>query len=297
MTLAQVAGALLLSQRHVEALEADEPTAFYNHTFYDQARRRYAVLLGLAAPPDEPPATPIAADLEAPPVPQITLRPTASSTISPHRASPVTGARIRAALLALVLVVSTALLIWQRDALVEMLERVPGSDPQTPAEVPSAEPEPPPAPPDATPSTAESPLSRESAPAVDMPPQANGVPDATRPPPNSIVATEEVPNIGVGEHPGDAAYLFEAQRLCWVFARETSGKETKVTLKAGQRLALPAQLNYLAVGDLSAVRIWVDSSERDLASFSANGRVARLGPAELRVLRNGSGASNLSPTD
>ncbi len=300
MTLAQVAGSLLLSQRHVEALEADDPSAFYNHTFYEQARRRYAVLLGLAAPPDEPLDTPIAADLEAPPVPPITPRPAATSSSSTRRTSPVTGARIGSVLLALLLLASTAFLIWQRDGLIEMLERVLGSDVQDPAGVPSAEPEPQPSPPEAMPSAMESAAPLQPALAPTGPtrtPPAGAVAESPPQQPNSVVAPEEIPNIGVGEQVGDAAYLFEAQRLCWVFARETNGKETKVTLKAGQRLALPGRLAYLAVGDLSAVRVWVDSSERDLATFSANGRVARLGPAELRVLRNGAGASSLSPTD
>ena len=301
MTLAQVAGSLLLSQRHIEALEADDPAAFYNHAFYERARRRYVVLLGLAAPSDEPLSTPIEADLEAPALPQITPWPTAPSTSSTRRASPVTGSRIRTALMVLVLLIPTAILVWQRDALIEMLERAVGTDPQHPAEAPSAEPEAPPTPPGATPSTmGPTPLSQPLiAPAgtTGAPPPASAVTEASRPPPKNLVTADEEPAIDITETVGDAAYLFEAQRLCWVFAREISGKETKVTLKAGQRLALPGELNYLAVGDLSAVRVWVDNSERDLGTFSANGRVARLGPAELRVLRNGAGASNLSPTD
>ncbi len=267
MTLAQVAGALLLSQRHVEALEADEPTAFYNHTFYQQARRRYAVLIGLSAPPDEPAPPPIEVDFERPP-PAVTARPSAVSTTRRHR--PVR--RLQAVLVALFAVALAGLLVWQGNGppgmLVSDIEPSPQPATATPPDVPDAVPEQPAAVPDAAGAT---PVAE---------PAARSTIDNTPAGPLDTNAAE--PAV-------DAVYLFEAQRLCWVFARQINGKETKVTLKAGQRLALPGLLRYLAVGDLAAVRIWVDGSERDLQGFSADGKVARLGPAELRELRSGAG--------
>jgi len=295
MTLAQVAGSLLLSQRHVEALEADDPAAFYNHTFYEQARRRYAVLLGLVLAPDEPLDEPTKSDLEPPPVPQVVARSAAVSDSNARHESAFSSRQIRAAGLALLLLLLVALLIWQRHALFEMLGRVLGADSQSPADTLSAEPEPLPTPPEATPSATEftppsQPASLPAGPAS-TPTQASAVPNTLMPPPNSDATPAGVPSVGVDEPVSGATYVFEAQRLCWVFARETTGKETKVTLKAGQRLSLPGRLAYLAIGDLAAVRVWVDGAERDLTPFSTDGRVTRLGPQELRAVQDGIDAS------
>jgi len=300
MTLAQVAGALLLSQRHVEALEADDPAAFYNHTFYQQARRRYAVLLGLSAPPD----VPVIAATEAEPEPQTLAQApahaTAVSADQPRRAAPVSGARISAVLAMVIALALTALLVWQGETLLGMLADDPAPTPPLVADAPIEVPDPVPETVMAADPAEGATATKESAtpaPASTDTPPPKVAPDAPKPLSGPVAGTAIESGIEIIAPAAETVYLFEAQRLCWVFARENSGKETKVTLKAGQRLNLPGQLSYLAVGDLAAVRVWVDGSERNLAAFSANGRVARLGPAELRVLRNGTSASSLSPTD
>lgn len=288
MTTAQAASQLLLSQRHVEALEADDPSAFYNITFYEQARRRYARLLGLIDSSAEPTETLLEADTRPPPVASHSA--SAPPTFGRERRNPL------GLLAGILLLVVLGVLAWQADALQGAISgwfAGPSSEDALPA-APALEP--------AIQDAAE-PANRQDVPgeapttdkppAQEPPPQTGATQDATRPAKAVAKSTADrhtedsanAPETGVG----DAAYLFEAQRLCWVFARATSGKETKITLKTGQRLTLPSQLAYLAVGDLAAVRVWVDGSQRDLSPFSADGRIARLGPAELRTLRSQAG--------
>jgi len=292
MTQAQAAGDLLLSQRHVEALEADDPAAFYNHTFYQQARRRYAVLLGLYPPQEEP--TRIGAGAQPEPAPPSTDLPAFDSAFPQRNAS----TRRRTAMMALVALGLAGWLIWQGGALLRILPGDQVTDsPQEPDTASLAAEVAPAMPGGASPAT--------------PPTAAEPTAENTRPPPAPLKKpTTREPTAGAGYSnaattgDGDATevvsadeavYLFEAQRLSWVFARETSGKETRRTLKAGQKLALPGELRYLAIGDVTAVRLWVEGSERDLDGYSVDGRTARLGPPELRELRTG--ASQPGPAD
>ncbi|MFZ4498363.1 MAG: helix-turn-helix domain-containing protein [Burkholderiales bacterium] len=280
MTLAQVAGALLLSQRHVEALEADEPAAFYNRNFYDQARRRYAVLLELVDAKAPSAIEPAPADES--PAPVLLPRQAADSLGTRPAAAPARGLPTKALILALLASTAGIYVVSQGDA---VLESIRGALPTAPvATAPLA-----PARDDAVPESA--PSTAQPLPAPLDKPTGNGPgPDSSAP------DARQAPNLVPQATAPEPAFLFEAQRLCWVFARQTSGQETKVTLKAGQRLALPEDLRYLAVGDLSAIRILVDGEPRDLGAFSSDGRVARLGPAELRSLRTGSPPASSSNT-
>jgi len=293
MTLAQVANELLLSKRHVQALEAEDPGAFYNHTFYQQAQRRYASLLGFAVAPVAETAGPEVAVVEPLPLAKPPTLADMPAGLGATRAGPAEkkGRGLRTALL-VVLMLATALLVWRGETLVDgvlgMMERGPAAAPQEPSTGTSTEPV---EAAEAAPTTGQDYGTAQESVEV---PKAAAVANALA----SIDSTSggEIESVGIVPV-GEAVYLFDAHRLCWIFAREVSGKETQVTLKAGQRLALPGQLSYLAVGDVSAARVWVDGSERDLSGFSSNGRVARLGPAELRLLRNGANAATTPPTD
>ena len=299
ITTAQAASQLLLSQRHIDALEADDPSAFYNITFFEQARRRYAQLLGLIEPSAQP--------TEAPPETEILPPPAAShSSSAPPAFERGRGERgkPRALLAGILLLLVLGVLAWQGDALRGAISgwfaaptpevALPAAPALEPATQGAAEPA------SAQDVPAETP-SMDTPPAQDTPPQTGATQEATKPAKTVARSTAGPLTDGSANAPetavGDTAYLFEAQRLCWIFARESSGKEVQLTLKAGQRLTLPSQLAYLAVGDLGAVRVWVDGSQRDLSSFSANGRVARLGPAELRALRSGSGRDPAAGVD
>ena len=280
MTTAQVSRALLLSQRHIEALEADDPSAFYNASFYEQARRRYAELLGLELPPDAPsPSTSLLASA--------TDRATASS--------PMRGSRIRTGPdipprksnsrwigVTWMAIGAAGLVTWygfgpfglpmandeaRSDRSLAAVADAPASaEPPASAEAPA----------DAGPRT------DTSVPAqVVTTPPASAAPDT-----GSIAIAATAATASTARTAEDSSgYLFEAHRPCWVFARTTDGDVTTLTLKAGQRLTLPKQLRYLAVGDITAVRLWAQGTERDLRRFSADGHIVRLGPTELQALQ------------
>lgn len=277
MTTAQVSRALLLSQRHIEALEADDPSAFYNASFYEQARRRYAELLGLELPADAPP-------------PSTSLL--ASGTDGVTASSPMRGSRIKTGPHAhsrksnsrwigvvWVAIGAAGLVTWYGfgpfglptandearpdRSLAAIADAPANAEPPASVEAPA----------DAGPRT------DTSVPAqVVTTPPASAAPDT-----GSIAIAATASTAWTAED--SSGYLFEAHQPCWIFARKTDGDVTTLTLKAGQRLTLPKQLRYLAIGDITAVRLWTQGTERDLQRFSADGHIVRLGLTELRALQ------------
>ncbi|MBU3694691.1 MAG: helix-turn-helix domain-containing protein [Rhodocyclaceae bacterium] len=123
------------------------------------------------------------------------------------------------------------------------------------------------------------------------------VESAAMPDPAPVVAAAPVTPLGPPEktakpraEPAEAAaeagpYHLEAQGPSWIFTRDSSGKETESTLRAGQTLSLPEDLAFLAVGDVNVVSFSVDGVEQNLAAFSKDGRVARLKQSDLERLR------------
>jgi len=276
MTAAEAAAALMLSQRHIEALETDQVAGFYNPSFYRQAQRRYAVLLGLA--PAEAPTMPAApgAPAVSPPTPAAAARPGAATAAKRS---------LSMRLLALLALAAAVFAIAEGDALIALLggassgSAVATAPPPAPQRDAPAEPAPAAALPAPTglpenpatvptPDVATAPAARAAASAAMATPPATREAVASAPPPGSPTP----------------ALLLEALGPCWVFARQTSGKETELTLSAGQQLVLPGSLSYLAVGDVSELRVFVAGAPRDLAPFSRDGRVARLRATELRLL-------------
>jgi hypothetical protein len=83
----------------------------------------------------------------------------------------------------------------------------------------------------------------------------------------------------------DIGFVIHANGLCWVFARDTSGRETEVTLRAGEDLQLARDLNYLAIGDVTAIELRFGSQTRDIVGLAKDRRVLRLNQTELSRLR------------
>lgn len=322
IAIADVANRLLLSQTQVRALEAGDASAFYNQGFYAQALKRYRTLLGLPeqaeasslpqpAVSDTPssslqvtedsPTAPAATTWSAPApqtasgdqAPPADDRSTASTGDIP---APSRKPRVLLPTLSLVLLLVAGIYAITHGGAIETALRdlLAMISPPKPAAVALIEAAPDPA--DAAETgPGQGPESPASAPAI-QPDATPSAPDARGParpadsavsPPAPINPTSSIP---VVPEPPTRATGFElrASGFCWVFARDADGKETEVTLRPGQSVSLPGNLAYLAIGDVDAVALRFNGSERDISKLSGDSRVARLRLADLDALRRAS---------
>jgi len=313
LSVGDVAGRLLLSKRHVLALEAADPSAFYNESFYRQAMARYRALMGLSAPDQRsiPPIPSPAAQSPAASIPSlvqpvvepksIPVSPALATTpTAPREPAPVpaTERRERASAdnssspgpqRSLAVLLSIALAMAAVGALmIAMPERIAQltggwssnqDSPPEPVEAPAPD----------KPAESAMPPAAEPDPASAMTDAPVPAPVTEAAPPEPPATTPQRPATAMAS-PSAPGFGLLATDLCWVFARDASGKETEATLRPGQRLELPASLTYLAIGDISALRVSVDGHERDLARFSKDGKVVRLRQIDLEALRPSQGA-------
>jgi hypothetical protein len=305
LSVGDVAGRLLLSKRLVLALEAADPSAFYNESFYRQALARYRALLALNAPeqglipPTSEPAQSSAKSIPflAEPVEPTSMRvapavatrpaemwdpapaPKQGTTASANKASSTGLQRSLASLLSITLAVAAigVLMIAAPEQIAQLTGERPlrqGSLPE-PREAPaSVYPADTPMPPATEPAPGSA---LTDAPDLAVPATGTSAPQTPAAKPQRPTATTVAPSA--------TGFGLEATALCWVFARDASGKETEATLRPGQKLVLPAHLTYLAIGDISALRVLVDGQERDLARLSKDGKVVRLRQSDLEMLR------------
>lgn len=320
IAIADVANRLLLSQTQVRALEAGDASAFYNLGFYAQAMKRYRALLGL---PEHAVASALAqpADIDASPTtqpaedrpaasaatPRLAPAPqTATAELAPpaedHATTPKAGTplparqpRVLLPTLSLVLLLVTGIYaITHSDtiepALRDLLAIISSPKPAAVAHTAATAD---PADPTATgpEQGPESPASARAIPldAAPAEPTADAHPPTLTAEPASAPAgpTASTSTITVVQEQPARVSGFElvASGLCWVFARDADGKETEVTLRPGQSISLPGNLAYLAIGDVGAVTLRVNGTERDISKLSGDSRVARLRLADLDTLR------------
>jgi cytoskeletal protein RodZ len=281
MAIEDVANRLLLSPRQVRALEDGLVSAFYNQSFFNQAQTRYLELLGLSVADTPPPFVSGAGIDRVTPSP---VAPMLSAERPPTPSAPRTVVdtdKAPSSTLAIVLAVLTLIGV---GAYTVYYTQTPNRPPrELPPAREAAQPAPevntapvdtaivePPNPVD-TPAIDVVPIAPPAAPlGAASPTVAPPTPDATVPP------TSRRSDIG---------FVIHANGLCWVFARDASGRETEVTLRAGEDLQLARDLNYLAIGDVTAIELRFGNQTRDIVGLAKDRRVLRLNQTELSRLR------------
>lgn len=288
MAIEDVANRLLLSPRQVRALEDGLVSAFYNQSFFNQAQTRYLELLGLSVAHTPPPSVSGAGVDSVTPSP---VAPMLSAERPPTPSAPRTVVdtdKAPSSTLAVVLAVITLIGV---GAYTVYYTQTPNRPPR---ELPPAPEAPQPAPevntaPEDTP-IVEAPNPVDT-PAIDVVPNAPaaaplGAASPTVAPPTPTVAPP-TPDATVPptSRRSDIGFVIHANGLCWVFARDASGRETEVTLRAGEDLQLARDLNYLAIGDVTAIELRFGSQTRDIVGLAKDRRVLRLNQTELSRLR------------
>ena len=281
MAIEDVANRLLLSPRQVRALEDGLVSAFYNQSFFNQAQTRYLELLGLSVADTPLPFVSGAGIDRVTPSP---VAPMLSAERPPTPSAPRTVVdtdKAPSSTLAIVLAVLTLIGV---GAYTVYYTQTPNRPPrELPPAPEAAQPAPevntapvdtaivePPNPVD-TPAVEVVPIAPPAAPlGAASPTVAPPTPDATVPP------TSRRSDIG---------FVIHANGLCWVFARDASGRETEVTLRAGEDLQLARDLNYLAIGDVTAIELRFGNQTRDIVGLAKDRRVLRLNQTELSRLR------------
>jgi len=317
LAINDVASRLLLSSSQVRALEAGDPKLFYNDAFYQRALKQYQTLLGLPAsqagrPEPAPHATvatptPAALQIETARQPSAASHESVSTRASPSgEAPPVRTPReteSSSRLPTLLILAALVAGIYALTHLDELSSLVGGNTPTVPvagSDTPAARgpadaaPEELARPPDAAAIPESQPAQAPADTAANVtttptPAVAAAVQPAT--PPTQILTQTLAPAAAnaPGHSPSKSttAYQIEARDLCWVFARDADGKESEMTLKAGERASFSESLTFLAVGNIEAVSVRVDGVERNLAPLSKDGRVVRLRQGDLETLRSG----------
>ncbi|NCA24655.1 MAG: hypothetical protein EBS91_08685 [Betaproteobacteria bacterium] len=281
MAIEDVANRLLLSPRQVRALEDGLVSAFYNQSFFNQAQTRYLELLGLSVADTPLPFVSGAGIDRVTPSP---VAPMLSAERPPTPSAPRTVVdtdKAPSSTLAIVLAVLTLIGVGAYTVYYTQTPNRPPRELPPAPEAPQPAPEVNTAPEDTaiveapnpvdTPAIEVVPIAPPAAPlGAASPTVAPPTPDATVPP------TSRRSDIG---------FVIHANGLCWVFARDTSGRETEVTLRAGEDLQLARDLNYLAIGDVTAIELRFGNQTRDIVGLAKDRRVLRLNQTELSRLR------------
>lgn len=99
-------------------------------------------------------------------------------------------------------------------------------------------------------------------------------------------AVADTPTASMAD-PTPATIIVRASGPCWVLTRDVNGKETEKTLRAGEQIELPADLQYLAIGDTGVASMEIGNRPVDLAPWTNPSRTARLSNQALESLRKG----------
>ena len=288
MAIEDVANRLLLSPRQVRALEDGLVSAFYNQSFFNQAQTRYLELLGLSVADTPPPFVSGAGIDRVTPSP---VAPMLSAERPPTPSAPRTVVdtdKAPSSTLAIVLAVLTLIGVGAYTVYYTQTPNRPPRELPPAPEAAQPAPEVNTAPVD---TAIVEPPNPVDTPAIDVvpiaPPAAPlGAASPTVAPPTPTIAPP-TPDATVPptSRRSDIGFVIHANGLCWVFARDASGRETEVTLRTGEDLQLARDLNYLAIGDVTAIELRFGSQTRDIVGLAKDRRVLRLNQTELSRLR------------
>jgi len=281
MAIEDVANRLLLSPRQVRALEDGLVSAFYNQSFFNQAQTRYLELLGLSVADTPLPFVSGAGIDRVTPSP---VAPMLSAERPPTPSAPRTVVdtdKAPSSTLAIVLAVLTLIGVGAYTVYYTQTPNRPPRELPPAPEAPQPAPEVNTAPVDTAIVEPPNPVDTPAVEVVPIAPPAAPLgaasPTVAPPTPDSTVSPTS--------RRSDIGFVIHANGLCWVFARDTSGRETEVTLRAGEDLQLARDLNYLAIGDVTAIELRFGNQTRDIVGLAKDRRVLRLNQTELSRLR------------
>ena len=281
MAIEDVANRLLLSPRQVRALEDGLVSAFYNQSFFNQAQTRYLELLGLSVADTPLPFVSGAGIDRVTPSP---VAPMLSAERPPTPSAPRTVVdtdKAPSSTLAIVLAVLTLIGVGAYTVYYTQTPNRPPRELPPAPEAAQPAPEVNTAPEDTAIVEAPNPVDTPAVEVVPIAPPAAPLgaasPTVAPPTPDSTVSPTS--------RRSDIGFVIHANGLCWVFARDASGRETEVTLRTGEDLQLARDLNYLAIGDVTAIELRFGNQTRDIVGLAKDRRVLRLNQTELSRLR------------